>query len=64
MNLANPALMAGVRAFHPYAEAKAPRRYSYRFAKRTLIHEHRRGIQNVSLPNKHDNTNTMRPVFL
>jgi len=56
--------MAGVRAFHPYAEAKAPRRYSYRFAKRTLIHEHRRGIRNVSLPNKHDNTNTMRPVFL
>lgn len=24
MNLANPALMAGVRAFHPYAEAEAP----------------------------------------
>jgi len=56
--------MAGVRAFHPYAEAKAPRRYSYRFAKRTLMHEHRRGIRNLSLPNEHDNTNTLSSVLL
>ena len=52
----DPALWAGLHSRRSYAKAKAFRRYSYRFAKRTSSHEHRRGSEKLATTAKNDNS--------